>query len=216
MIVRLMETLFWGRNMEEAFTPGAEGSECIQGSTKVVMNKDLAVWWSKKEVRTTKTALRSNTEAYSKLEDVTDTVSRSGATKHTMAIGKPILSTEEANLLGIVRVRAIRVTFEVAGTMEWEAISIPRGESMLGSGTRAGKMEQESNAGRTEPCTVVCIGVEKDTGMVGWSTPTGAYTKEAGRKGVAADLGSVFHRLVGSSIAACGAMVIQQLYPNSL
>ncbi len=97
MIVPLMETQFWERNMAEVCIRGTVGNESILESMKVVMNKDSDVWSSKKEVSMMKMARKSDIVAISKLEDVMDTVSKCGATKHTMATGKPMWCMEEVN-----------------------------------------------------------------------------------------------------------------------
>jgi hypothetical protein len=202
--------------MVEACIPGTEGSEFIPESMKVVMNKDLDVWSSKKEVPMMKMARKYDIAAILKPEDAMDTVSRCGATKHTMATGKPMLFMEEVNSHGTVLVQAIRVTFEPVATMEWEVISTPRVENMLVSGIKAEKMELEYSAGRTEPCTAVYTGVENvmDTGA--WSMLTEAYTKVVGRKDDVMDLGSTSHRMVESSTAAYGVIISPCLCPNFL
>lgn len=205
--------------MEEAFIPGVVGNEFIQESTKVVTSKDLDVWSNKKEVMImiiATMALKSNTVVNSKLDGVMDTVFRFGATRRMMASGTQTLFMDEANLLGTAPVQAILVTFEVVGTMEWEATSTLPVESTLASGTRAGKMEQVFNAGQTVLFIAVSFRVERGMDMAAWSIRMGARTKEVGRRGVAADSGSMFHRRVASSIAACGKIISQQTYLHSL
>lgn len=214
MIVRSMAILSWERNMVKAFIPGVVENGCIQDNMKMVTNKEWVVLLNKKEVWIPTMAHRLNTVVNSKQEDAMDMVSSFGAIKPTMVNGKPMWFTEKESSFGMAVVQAILATFELDDTMEREVISIQQVESMLVVGTRAGKVAQVYNIGQTVPSTGVNICVERDMGSVIWSTPMGARIEADGRKVVAADLVSIYHRQVASFIVDYGRIISLSIYPH--